>query len=109
MAVHLALQLAVLAPLTCALVVSVAWAATVVVSQENRSFGVKEVTVAVGDSVVFQNDDYYGHNVYSDDAGFDIGLQEPGESRTVEFDAAGRFMVRCRIHPKMRMKVVVEG
>ena len=106
---RLVLQTAALALLSSALAVSMAWAAVVVVSQENRSFGVDSVTVAVGDSVSFRNDDYYGHNVFSDDAGFDIGLQEPGESRSVEFDSAGTFMVRCRIHPKMRMKVVVEG
>lgn len=95
----------VLAMMTCA---SVAWAASVVVSQQKRSFGVRELRLKAGDEVVFVNDDYYGHNVYSEGAEFDIGLQDPGESRTVTFETAGEYSVRCRIHPRMRLTVVVE-
>ncbi|NQW09881.1 MAG: cupredoxin domain-containing protein [Alphaproteobacteria bacterium] len=103
------LQVTVLAVLGTAKLASVAWAANVVVTQQNRAFGVETVTITPGTTINFVNDDYYGHNVYSDEADFDIGLQEPGELRSVTFDKGGTFEVRCRIHPKMRMSVIVAG
>lgn len=92
----------------CALAAT-AWAATVTVEQRGRSFGVAELTVKVGDTVTFVNNDIYGHNVYSDtkDAEFDIGLQEPGETLDVAFDEAVNAKVRCRIHPRMRLQITV--
>ena len=92
----------------CALAAT-AWAATVTVEQRGRSFGVAELTVKVGDTVTFVNNDIYGHNVYSDtkDAEFDIGLQEPGETLDVTFDGAVIAKVRCRIHPRMRLQITV--
>jgi plastocyanin len=92
----------------CALAAT-AWAATVTVEQRGRSFGVAELTVKVGDTVTFVNNDIYGHNVYSDtkDAEFDIGLQEPGETLDVTFDEPVNAKVRCRIHPRMRLQITV--
>lgn len=92
----------------CALAAS-AWAATVAVEQRGRSFGVAELSVQVGDTVTFVNNDIYGHNVYSDTKGavFDIGLQEPGETRDVTFEESVIAKVRCRIHPRMRLQVTV--
>lgn len=101
-------QALVLAILGTATLASVAWAANVVVTQQNRAFDVDTVTIALGTTIDFVNDDYYGHNVYSNEADFDIGLQEPGEQRSVTFEKRGTFEVRCRIHPKMRMSVIVE-
>jgi plastocyanin len=92
----------------CALMAS-AWATVLTVEQRDRSFGVAELTIKAGDTVKFVNNDIYGHNVYSDtkDATFDIGLQEPGETRDVTFDDAVVAKVRCRIHPRMRLQVTV--
>lgn len=92
----------------CAFAAS-AWAATLTVEQRGRSFGVPELSVKVGDTVSFINNDIYGHNVYSDTEGaiFDIGLQEPGEILGVTFDEAVVAKVRCRIHPLMRLQVTV--
>lgn len=102
------MRIAIVCLLACAAAASVASAAEILVSQRNRAFSVREITLQRGDELWFVNDDYYGHNVYSEGAGFDIGLQEPGERRFVAFDEAGRFLVRCHIHPKMRLTVVVE-
>lgn len=103
------LQITVLGVLSLATLGSAVWAASVVVTQQNRTFGVDTLAIPVGTTVDFVNDDYYGHNVYSKAADFDIGLQEPGEKRSVTFENAGTFEVRCRIHPKMRLVVTVEG
>ena len=100
----------ILTVLSIATAASVAWAATVTVVQKGRAFSTEEITLRVGDQITFVNDDVYGHNVYSEsNAGpFDIGLQKPGEDRTVTFNSAGTFDIRCRIHPKMRMTVQVD-
>lgn len=79
------------------------------ISQKGRKFTPDDVTVKKGDMVRFVNDDFYGHNVYSEteDAGFDIGLQPPGEERDVVLEKLGIVDVRCRIHPRMRLKITV--
>ncbi len=79
------------------------------ISQKGRNFTPDDVTVKKGDMVRFVNDDFYGHNVYSETEGadFDIGLQPPGEKRDVVLEKLGIVDVRCRIHPRMRMKITV--
>ncbi len=79
------------------------------ISQKGRNFTPGDVTVKQGDMVRFVNDDFYGHNVYSETEGgsFDIGLQPPGEERDVVLEKLGIIDVRCRIHPRMRMKITV--
>ena len=95
--------------MTCCAFAATAWAAALTVEQRDRSFGVTELEVKAGDTVTFVNNDIYGHNVYSDTEGaiFDIGLQEPGETRDVTFDEAVVAKLRCRIHPRMRLQVTV--
>ncbi len=79
------------------------------ISQKGRNFTPDDITVEKGDMVRFVNDDFYGHNVYSETEGadFDIGLQPPGEERDVVLEKLGIVDVRCRIHPRMRMKITV--
>jgi plastocyanin len=38
----------------------------------------------------------------------DKGLQKPGETINQLFDKSGKFVVRCSIHPKMKMTVTVK-
>jgi len=80
-----------------------------IISQKGRHFTPGEITVKKGDIVRFVNDDFYGHNVYSETegAGFDIGLQPPDEERDVVLEKLGIVDVRCRIHPRMRLKITV--
>lgn len=79
------------------------------ISQKGRIFTPGEITVKKGDVVRFVNDDFYGHNVYAEtgNAGFDIGLQPPGEERDVVLEKLGIIDVRCRIHPRMQLKITV--
>jgi len=102
-------KVAALAGMALCAVAATAWAATLSVEQRGRSFGVSELTVKVGDTVTFINNDIYGHNVYSatEGAEFDIGLQEPGETLDVTFDEAVIAKIRCRIHPRMRLQITV--
>ncbi len=79
------------------------------VSQSDRAFSQKEISVKVGDQVVFKNDDEVTHNVYSVTPGmaFDLKRQAPGASSTVPFPKEGTAEVLCSIHPKMKLIVHV--
>lgn len=86
-------------------------AATQTIEQSGQQFSQKSLNVAVGDSIVFANHDDVTHNINvinEDDDAADLGLQKPGESLTYKFDKAGRFKVRCSIHPSMKMTVSVK-
>ena len=80
------------------------------VVQKGRAFSVKQMSVAVGDTIRFQNADEFLHHVYIDSPGlkFTSDEQEPGQTVDVRFPVAGRFDVRCEIHPKMLLTVAVE-
>ena len=77
--------------------------------QKNIGFAPAEYRGKVGEAITFVNEDPFGHNAYSATAGgvFDIGLQGTGERKPIRFSAAGTFEVRCRIHPKMKMQIVI--
>lgn len=80
------------------------------VVQAGKAFEPTALTVKAGDSVVFVNEDFYDHNVYSESAGnaFNLGIQPPGQSNAVALRSPGTVEVRCRIHPKMKLTIAVE-
>lgn len=78
------------------------------ITQADKAFSEKKLEIAVGDSVTFKNTDGVKHNILIKDIDFNSGVQEPGSESTATFSAAGKFKVRCGIHPKMKMKVVVQ-
>lgn len=88
-----------------------AQAGEVTVVQKEIAFVPERIEVKAGSTVVFVNDDRFGHNVYSETPGadFDIGRQPPGQRTPVVFRRAGNFEVRCRIHPKMKLEVAVSA
>ena len=87
-----------------------AHAAEVEVGQKNKEFTQSSVTINVGDSVKFTNNDDFFHNVFSlsDAKFFDLGSYPKGESKSVTFDQAGTVEVECAIHPNMKMVVEVQ-
>ena len=80
-----------------------------VVAQKNKAFSVKKLTVKVGDSIKFVNEDSFAHNVFSLSAAksFDLGSFGNGGSKTVTFDKPGKVEIECAVHPDMRMDVEV--
>lgn len=83
----------------------------VTVDQSGQQFSEKSVALAPGQTVTFANKDDVSHNITvvdDDDDTADLGLQKPGENLTYKFDKAGRFKVRCSIHPSMKMTVSVK-
>ena len=85
-------------------------AATHRIVQKGRAFGVGEITIARGDSLLFTNEDEFLHQIYVASGGmtFDSNEQPPGQTIDVNFPSAGTFAVRCHIHPKMLLTVRVQ-
>ena len=89
---------------------SLAFAADHEIVQKDRAFSQTEITIKVGDRIIFQNADSVTHNVFSITPGmeFDLRRQAPGASSAVPFDKEGVAEVRCSIHPKMKLIVTVK-
>jgi plastocyanin len=86
-------------------------AAGVTIDQSGQQFSEKSASLSPGDSITFANKDDVSHNitvVNDDDDTADLGLQKPGENLTYKFDKAGRFKIRCSIHPSMKMVATVK-
>lgn len=82
---------------------------SVTVVQKDIAFHPERVEMKAGGTVTFINEDPFGHNVYSESTGgeFDLGRQQPGQKNVVTFKRPGTFVAECRIHPKMRLEIVV--
>jgi plastocyanin len=88
---------------------SSASAAEFLVGQKNTAFTQPEITIQKGDSIRFENNDPFFHNIYaaSEVANFDLGSYPKGQSKTATFDKEGTVTVRCAIHPGMTLNVKV--
>jgi plastocyanin len=80
------------------------------VSIASVAFGPDEITVPLGTTVVWTNDeDAVPHTSTSDDGLWNSGTLDPGESFEFTFDEPGTFAYFCRIHPSMTATIIVEG
>ena len=82
---------------------------------EDFAFEPAELTVAAGDTVVFENRDQAPHTAThgeqgapADDPLFDIDLPAADDSGEYTFEEAGDVPVTCKIHPDMNMTITVE-
>jgi plastocyanin len=80
------------------------------VSQKGCAFNLKELTVERGDTVRFNNDDEFIHQIFIDSRAFkfDSAESDPGNVIPVDFTTAGVYEVKCHIHPKMLLMVTVQ-
>lgn len=78
--------------------------------QNGRAFHPLEVSIGRGQSLSFNNQDEFIHQIYVDSPAmtFDSAEQQPGQAVQVTFPTAGDFPVRCHIHPKMKLVVHVK-
>ena len=81
----------------------------------DTSGDVPTLTIPVGTSVTFVNEDSTRHTATNGtdgeadpDAAFDFTLGQQGASETFTFDTAGEFGVTCRIHSTMNLTIIVE-
>lgn len=78
------------------------------VTIKNLAFSPATLTVAVGDTVTWTNDDTAAHTVTADDGTFDSGRLATGETFSETFDTAGTYGYHCTMHPGMVAEIVVE-
>ncbi len=71
--------------------------------QKGMRFLPHVITITVGDTVDFLNNDNLVHNVYSSDGeGYNLGSFKQGEKRTYTFEKQGVYGQLCSIHPEMQ-------
>jgi plastocyanin len=75
------------------------------VVEKNFQFSPADLTVQVGDTVTFDNQDTVAHHVFV--GATDLGQQEPGQKVTWTASANGAFAVKCVIHPSMTGQITV--
>ena len=87
--------------------VTAASSSTVVI--KDFAFKPTPVTVNVGDTVTWRNDDSPTHTATADDGSFDTGPLTTGSTGQYRFTKAGTFSYHCTPHPSMKATVVVKA
>jgi plastocyanin len=79
------------------------------VSIQNYMFAPATLSVPVGTTVTWTNNDTVVHTSTSDVSVWDSGPITPGQSYSYTFSRAGTFTYHCMIHPYMHGTIVVGG
>jgi plastocyanin len=105
----LAILLAVLLTGACQAAESTAPVATSQVDlPRSYKFAPEDITVPVGTTVTWTNNDNFTHSVRLLDGG-EVQMMKPGESVTHAFTSTGLFRYDCSLHPNdMQGSVLVE-
>lgn len=85
-------------------------AAEVAVDQKDLLFTPNALTIKAGDSVRFTDSDRIAHDitiVNPDGTADDKGMDTYNQQIVVAFAKPGLYHVRCRIHPTMKMTIMV--
>jgi plastocyanin len=75
------------------------------------AFEPKTVTIRLGQTVTWTNQDSAAHTVVGDggiDSGIDSGDLSKGKSYSKTFDTEGTLDYHCSIHPQMKGQVIVQ-
>ncbi|MDQ3654613.1 MAG: cupredoxin domain-containing protein [Chloroflexota bacterium] len=76
------------------------------VHMAGETFSPGVLTIEVGQTVTFINDDDDEHTATG--SSFDTGELNPGDTATVTFDSPGSFRFVCRFHADMQAEIVVQ-
>jgi plastocyanin len=76
------------------------------VSLQNTAFNPSDITVAVGGTVTFTNNDSVAHIIAGD--GWTSPSLAAGATFSHTFASAGSFPIHCTIHPSMTANVTVK-
>lgn len=79
----------------------------VVMDQEDQKFVPHVLPIVAGTAVRFENSDNTGHNVFSPEGDYDLGVWGKGESKSHTFEKPGVYTQLCRLHPSMAAIVLV--
>ena len=77
--------------------------------EDPADYSVNVLTIPVGTTVTWTNEDTTMHTVTAVDDSFDSGYYGEGESWSYTFTEPGEYEYYCIPHPWMRAKVIVEG
>ena len=83
-------------------------AATAAVKIDNFVFGPQTLTVPVGTTVTWTNNDDIPHTSVSTEGVFKSKVLDTDEKFSYTFTKAGTYPYYCTIHPKMTGQVVVQ-
>jgi plastocyanin len=72
------------------------------------AFGANPLTVAVGTTVAWTNNDSTIHTSVANGSQWNSGSISPGQTFRFTFSTAGTFSYRCTIHPNMVGTVTVQ-
>jgi plastocyanin len=78
------------------------------VSLVNLAFSPATLTVKVGTTITWTNNDSMTHTVTSDNGVFDSGNLTPGQTFSYTFNNAGTFTYHCVIHSYMKGTIIVQ-
>jgi plastocyanin len=78
------------------------------VNIENMTFSKSTLTVKIGTTVTWTNNDSFAHTVTSDTGVFNSSSLSKGGTFQYTFNTAGTFPYHCSIHPNMIAEIVVE-
>ena len=82
-------------------------AADTSVSMSGSAFGPASISIAVGDTVTWTNDDTAVHDVTEAGGAWTSGVMSPGETFSQTFTDPGTYTYRCLLHAWMWGTVVV--
>ena len=74
---------------------------------DDKDFSPEELTINVGDTVTWTNDDDSPHTVTADDGQFDSGNMGEGATWSFTFTEAGTYDYKCNYHSSMTATITV--
>ncbi len=74
----------------------------------NRAYDPDTVTIKVGDTVTWINEDAPRHDVVADNGEFKSDLFDKGQSFSFTFTTVGTYPYHCTIHPGMTGTIIVQ-
>ena len=77
-------------------------------SISNFAFDPADLTVKVGQTVTWTNNDPFAHRLVGDKGEFDSGTMAGGATFSFTFKSTGTFTYHCTIHPSMTGTVIVQ-
>jgi plastocyanin len=86
-----------------------AWAASRDVSIDGFAYDPDPLTIEVGDTVTWTNEDPIAHTVTADDGAFDSGSLAGDATFDRTFATAGTFAYHCTVHEAMTGTIVVRA
>ena len=84
-----------------------AWAETITIDIKSFKYNAADVTISVGDTIVWVNQDGAPHTATARDGSFNTGTLKKGKSGEITFTSAGTFEYFCKFHKNMVGRIVV--